>query len=311
MKKWECTICGYIHEGEAPPDECPLCGAGPEYFKEVVDSVEEAQTEAPPEAQPETQPDEQPEAQPEAQLEAQPEAQSEEQADAAAEVQPVRAPEPAVEPLPAASSTDLKKWECTLCGYIHEGPAPPDSCPVCEAGPEYFKEIVEKEEKTLTEVVLEPETGAAEKKTAPSLFRKMVMKHHLHPIAVHTPNGVLPVALVFLAIGTILGFTSFEQAAFYSLVFVLINMPFVIATGYIAWQERYKGAKTKVFGVKIGGTIVVCATLVAMVIWRLVEPGVAASPGRWTYLLICLVCVAGAGIAGHMGGKLVFGSRKS
>ncbi|MGI9537679.1 MAG: rubredoxin-like domain-containing protein, partial [Desulfocapsaceae bacterium] len=91
--------------------------------------------------------------------------------------------------------------------------------------------------------------------------------------------------------------------------FVLINMPFVIATGYIAWQERYKGAKTKIFGVKIGATIVVCATVAAMVIWRLIEPGVASSPGRWTYLLICLVCVAGAGLAGHMGGKLVFGAR--
>ena len=123
-------------------------------------------------------------------------------------------------------------------------------------------------------------------------------------------RNVILGAGVKVGIGTVLGITSFEQAAFYSLVFVLINMPFVIVTGYIAWQERYKGAKTTIFGVKIGGTIVVCATLVAMVIWRLVEPGVAASPGRWTYLLICLVCVAGAGIAGHMGGKLVFSSRK-
>jgi hypothetical protein len=84
----------------------------------------------------------------------------------------------------------------------------------------------------------------------------------------------------------------------------------VIATGYIAWQERYKGAKTKIFGVKIGATIVVCVTVLAMVIWRLIEPGVASSPGRWTYLLICLICVAGAGLAGHMGGKLVFGARE-
>lgn len=35
MKKWECTVCGYIHEGEAPPDECPECGVGPELFVEV------------------------------------------------------------------------------------------------------------------------------------------------------------------------------------------------------------------------------------------------------------------------------------
>lgn len=26
-KKWKCTVCGYIHEGEQPPDFCPVCGA--------------------------------------------------------------------------------------------------------------------------------------------------------------------------------------------------------------------------------------------------------------------------------------------
>lgn len=278
MKKWECTVCGYIHEGEAPPDECPVCGVGPEYFKEVADSGED--TVSAPEA------------------------------DDRREVAEAAVEKP-VEPTPAPTPDQaVKKWECTLCGYIHEGPEPPNSCPVCGAGPEYFKEIVEKEAKTLTEKVLEPDGGASQKKARRSLLRTLVMKHHLHPIAVHTPNGVLPMALVFLAVGVVLGSAGLEPAAFYSLVFVLINMPFVIATGYIAWQERYNGAKTKLFGVKIGATIVVCATVLAMVVWRLLEPGVAASPGRWTYLLIGLICVAAAGLAGHMGGKLVFGSRK-
>lgn len=285
MKKWECTICGYIHEGETPPDECPVCGVGPEYFKEVVEGGEELQPDGPTETQSDPVPEVEPEAQPEA------------------------APEPAVEPAPAQAAGPMKKWECTVCGYIHEGETPPNECPVCGVGPEFFKEVVEKEEKTLTQAVLEPESAATEKQSEPSFFRKMVMKHHLHPIAVHTPNGVLPLALIFLAIATIFGVTSFEQAAFYSLVFTLINMPFVIVTGIIVWQDRYKGAKTKVFGLKIGGAIIVVATLLALIIWRLVEPGVAASPGRWTYLLICLVCVAGAGISGHFGGKLVFGSR--
>ncbi len=35
MAKWECTVCGYIHEGDTPPDECPVCGVGPESFIEV------------------------------------------------------------------------------------------------------------------------------------------------------------------------------------------------------------------------------------------------------------------------------------
>ena len=28
MKKWKCTVCGYVHEGKNPPDVCPVCGAG-------------------------------------------------------------------------------------------------------------------------------------------------------------------------------------------------------------------------------------------------------------------------------------------
>ena len=32
MKRWRCNVCGYIHEGEAPPEKCPICGVGPEEF---------------------------------------------------------------------------------------------------------------------------------------------------------------------------------------------------------------------------------------------------------------------------------------
>ncbi len=32
-KRWRCTICGYVHIGPAPPEKCPLCGAGPEAFE--------------------------------------------------------------------------------------------------------------------------------------------------------------------------------------------------------------------------------------------------------------------------------------
>ena len=32
MKRWECTICGYIHEGEEPPERCPVCDAPKELF---------------------------------------------------------------------------------------------------------------------------------------------------------------------------------------------------------------------------------------------------------------------------------------
>ena len=34
MKKWVCKVCGYVHEGEFPPEKCPLCGAPADQFVE-------------------------------------------------------------------------------------------------------------------------------------------------------------------------------------------------------------------------------------------------------------------------------------
>ena len=35
MKKYICTVCGYIHEGDAPPEVCPICKVGADKFEEV------------------------------------------------------------------------------------------------------------------------------------------------------------------------------------------------------------------------------------------------------------------------------------
>ena len=37
-KKWVCTVCGYVYDGEIPFEElpedylCPLCGVGKEFY---------------------------------------------------------------------------------------------------------------------------------------------------------------------------------------------------------------------------------------------------------------------------------------
>ena len=36
MKKFVCTVCGYVYEGEAAPEKCPVCGVGADKFKEQV-----------------------------------------------------------------------------------------------------------------------------------------------------------------------------------------------------------------------------------------------------------------------------------
>ncbi len=39
-KKFICTVCGYIHEGDAAPERCPLCKAPASKFKEMEESAD-------------------------------------------------------------------------------------------------------------------------------------------------------------------------------------------------------------------------------------------------------------------------------
>ncbi len=34
MKKFKCTVCGYVHEGESAPEKCPVCGVPASKFVE-------------------------------------------------------------------------------------------------------------------------------------------------------------------------------------------------------------------------------------------------------------------------------------
>ena len=39
MKKFVCSICGYVHEGNEAPEKCPLCGAPASKFNEVTEKM--------------------------------------------------------------------------------------------------------------------------------------------------------------------------------------------------------------------------------------------------------------------------------
>ena len=38
-KKWICTVCGYVHEGETAPERCPLCKVPADKFKLVEEEA--------------------------------------------------------------------------------------------------------------------------------------------------------------------------------------------------------------------------------------------------------------------------------
>jgi len=309
MRSWECDICGHIHEGEAAPEKCPVCDAPSENFVEVTkkdsETIKGNSAEggverkwrctlcgyvhtgtAPPETCPVCN------AGPEMFEEV---LEKENEEDPAALVD--------------------KRWKCTVCGYIHTGPEPPEKCPVCDAPASMFLELDENGKEIGSLLVAEKEPkDPGEPQASSSLFNALadlLVRHHLHPISVHFPNGILPVVVFFLAIAVFFNTASFEAAAFYNLIVVLLAMPLVLLTGYLEWQKTYKGIKTSVFITKIICGLVVLASVNILVFWRIIDPGVIAegSPVKWIYLGIAALMLGAAGLAGHLGGKLVFGSR--
>ena len=50
MKKWKCSVCGYIHTGDEPPEKCPVCGAPKSQFIDVTEPETPAPKPAPPAA---------------------------------------------------------------------------------------------------------------------------------------------------------------------------------------------------------------------------------------------------------------------
>ncbi len=39
MAKYVCSVCGYVHEGNEPPEKCPVCKAPASKFNEVKDEM--------------------------------------------------------------------------------------------------------------------------------------------------------------------------------------------------------------------------------------------------------------------------------
>ena len=209
----------------------------------------------------------------------------------------------------------MKKWECTVCGYIHEGDEPPEKCPVCGADRSKFVEVdpaEEGEEKLDRKKPQDNDLNSKQEATVSvSRYDPMLdfmVKHHVHPISVHIPNGVLPVSVIFIVLAAVFNCSGLSQAAFYNLVFVVLTMPLVLFSGYNEWQKKYGGELTNLFKMKMIFAVVVAITVIILVVWLIIDPNVATEPSyqKWTFLFVNLVMLAAAGTAGFIGGKLVF-----
>ena len=209
----------------------------------------------------------------------------------------------------------MKKWKCTVCGYIHEGDEPPEKCPECGADRSKFVEIdliEESEQKADYQeqegIDLESKEQAAVSLTKYDRLFDQMVKHHVHPVSVHIPNGVLPVSVTFIVLAAIFNCSGLSQAAFYNLAFVVLTMPLVLFSGYNEWQKKYGGELTNLFIMKMIFAAVVAITAIILVVWLIINPNVTTEPSyqQGSFLFINFVMLAAAGAEGLIGGKLVF-----
>ena len=132
---------------------------------------------------------------------------------------------------------------------------------------------------------------------------------HLHPIFVHFPQALFPVAFAALCIYLLTGIREFETGAFVASLFGALAAPLTTATGFFDWWNRYQAYMTSVFKIKIAGAFVLMA-LAGPAVWlRAFHTDLAALPLGglgWVYLGLLAACTATCVVLGHYGGKLVF-----
>ncbi|MBN2530464.1 MAG: hypothetical protein JXR76_29020 [Deltaproteobacteria bacterium] len=304
--KWVCMVCNYVHEGDAPPDACPVCGAGASAFEEMA------------------------------------------------------APEPDGGEDEVNPKTDQlpRQWVCTVCGYVHEGDGPPDTCPVCGQPWSVFVPKVDGGdlEKSgagagaTSAVAASDETGSGEAQKAnrwrcvvcnyihegddaPDIcpicgakkdsfipekkspkhhhrgFSGLIEKLHLHPVAAHFPNGALPLAFLSWVMYLVLGEGCLERASFYLMLVAAAAAPVTGITGWSDARHRFGTTETGVFPEKKRLSVVLGVLMTAMAVWRLVL-GWTHVPVGTEMVLYTALLLAATGVTarlGMLGGKLVFG----
>ena len=273
MAKWKCSVCGYDHAGEDLPERCPVCSAEKTKFEKQSGNHTRKM-------------------------------------DSAGSAESLR-------------EGEMKRWKCSVCGYIHTGPEPPNKCPVCGAEKRQF-EAVDAETSQIKESVSKAYPG---KKTDPSAVHTQetltrtghfvfqfsapmafISRLHGHPIAVHIPNGVLPLGFLFTLFAIASNSEAFAIAAAYNMAFVCLSMPIVLITGLIDWYNRFNANWAKIFSIKlICGIVVGVLSLIITLMW-FSQPSIYVdwSPRLLVFLSLNLVNLAAAATAGFFGGKLVF-----
>lgn len=307
--KWKCTVCGYVHEGDSPPEVCPVCGQPKEKFEPVSEAPEDSASQKPAKG---------------AGGDSEQGKRSRSwvctvcgyvhEGDAPPDNCPVcgkpwsvfipdvKGPDGPTLPKAASAAGEAtssskkripaERWRCVLCNHIHEGLEPPDVCPVCGAGKDSF--------------VAETASPKHHHQGLPGLIEKL----HLHPVAAHFPNGALPLSLFFWGAYWVFALPCLERASLYLMLAAAVAAPVTALTGWSDARHRFGTTLTGVFPEKKvwSWVLVTIGTLNAG--WRLLlgwDHVPAGGMDMAIYSVLLLAGTAAAARLGMLGGKLVFG----
>ncbi|RJP25627.1 MAG: hypothetical protein C4529_00485 [Deltaproteobacteria bacterium] len=132
---------------------------------------------------------------------------------------------------------------------------------------------------------------------------------HIHPMLVHFPQALFPVAFAAFVLYLLTGAREFESGAFVAALFGMLAAPVTTATGFLDWWVHYKAYMTSVFRIKIAGSFVLMALAGPAVLLRALHPDVAALPLvglGWVYFGLLAACTITCVVLGYYGGRLVF-----
>lgn len=194
----------------------------------------------------------------------------------------------------------MKTWRCTVCGYLHQGELPPETCPLCHATADKFELI---------------ETAAENRSLVATLkeeLRRMRETFAPHAVSAHFPTALIPTCSLFLLLAVVCSYPPLEFAAFALLMVVLIGILLTMLTGFLLWRKNYQKVRSVIFNRKIRLAWVLLLVAVVILSWRLISPDLVAEGGAALVLylllnLLMLVCVT---LLGHYGGMLVAEKRK-
>ena len=112
------------------------------------------------------------------------------------------------------------------------------------------------------------------------------------------------VGLVVLVIS--LDKDSLALAAYYNIIFVAVALPVVVFFGFAVWRKRYGGNLTRPFMMKVISGAVIFVVAIGIIAWRYYDPDGAdeSSSFRWLFLLVHLIMLGAATVAGHQGASL-------